>query len=108
MIIVGPDWSRCKHDFVIMDLQGKIIERGAIAHNANALEELAARIECQVNSGQEIDVGHIAVKDEELERLREQARIEWNGTLSGVVKVLVRVDLAAVMREGKPHMSSCT
>ena len=38
MIIVGLDWSRCKHDFVIMNFQGKIIQRGTIAHNANALE----------------------------------------------------------------------
>jgi len=42
MIIVGLDWSRSKHDFVIMNPQGKVIERGAVAHNANALEELAA------------------------------------------------------------------
>ncbi len=37
MIIVGLDWSRYKHDFVIMDMQGKIVERGAIAHNAKVL-----------------------------------------------------------------------
>ena len=57
MIIVGLDWSRSKHDFVIMDLQGKVIERGAVAHNANALEELAARIERQSNSDKEVRVG---------------------------------------------------
>jgi hypothetical protein len=35
--------------------------------------------------GEEIDVGHIVVKGEELERLREPADVEWNGTLSGLV-----------------------
>jgi len=45
MIIVGLDWSRCKHDFVIMNLQGETIERGTTAHNTNALEELAAKIQ---------------------------------------------------------------
>jgi len=50
MIIVGLDWSRCKHDFVMMNLQGEILERGTIAHNTNALEELATRIEHRVDS----------------------------------------------------------
>jgi len=50
MIIVGLDWSRSKHDFVIMDLQGKVIERGTIAHKTNALEELATRIEHHVDA----------------------------------------------------------
>ena len=35
MIVVGLDWSRCKHDSVIMNLQGEILERGTIAHNTN-------------------------------------------------------------------------
>lgn len=57
MIIVGLDWSRSKHDFVIMDLQGKVIERGAVAHNANALEELAASVERHVSSVEQVHVG---------------------------------------------------
>lgn len=57
MIIVGLDWSRCKHDFVIMNLQGQILERGTIAHNANALAELAARIEQRVDSPKQVRVG---------------------------------------------------
>lgn len=57
MIVVGLDWSRCKHDFVIMDLQGEIVERGTIAHNTNALEELAARIDRQVDSAEQVRVG---------------------------------------------------
>jgi hypothetical protein len=35
--------------------------------------------------GEEIDVGHIVVKVEVLERLREPADAEWNGTLSGLI-----------------------
>ena len=50
MIIVGLDWSRCKHDSVIMNLQGQILERGTIAHNANALAELATRIKQRLDS----------------------------------------------------------
>ncbi len=57
MIIVGLDWSRSKHDFLIMDMQGKVIERGAVAHNANALEELAASVERHVSSVKQVHVG---------------------------------------------------
>jgi len=57
MIIVGLDWSRSKHDFVIMDLQGKVIERGAVAHNADALEELADSVERHVSSVEQVHVG---------------------------------------------------
>ena len=57
MIIVGLDWSRYKHDFVIMDMQGKIVERGAIAHNANALEGLADGIDRHVNCAAQVHVG---------------------------------------------------
>ena len=54
MIIVGLDWSRSKHDFVVMDPLGKVIERGAVKHNANALEELAAGIERHVSSVKQV------------------------------------------------------
>ena len=57
MIIVGLDWSRCKHDFVIMNLQGEILERGTIAHNTSDLEELATRIEHRVDSTKQVRVG---------------------------------------------------
>ncbi len=57
MIIIGLDWSRSKHDFVIMDPQGKVIEQGAVAHNANALEELAASIERHVSGVEQVYVG---------------------------------------------------
>jgi len=57
MIIVGLDWSRSKHDFVIIDLQGKVIERGAVAHNAHALEEPAAMVEHHVSSVEQVHVG---------------------------------------------------
>ncbi|NIP26212.1 MAG: hypothetical protein GWN67_27510 [Phycisphaerae bacterium] len=35
--------------------------------------------------GEEIDVGNIVVKGEELKQLREPADAEWNGTLSGLL-----------------------
>jgi len=57
MIVVGLDWSRCKHDFVLMNLHGDILERGTIAHNINKLEELAARIEQHVDSANQVRVG---------------------------------------------------
>ena len=57
MIIVGLDWSRYKHDFVLMNLQGDILERGAIAHNMNKLEELASMIEQHVDSANQVRVG---------------------------------------------------
>jgi hypothetical protein len=57
MIVVGLDWSRYKHDFVLMNLQGDILERGTIAHNMNTLEELAARIEQHVDSACQVRVG---------------------------------------------------
>jgi transposase len=57
MIVVGLDWSRCKHDFVLMNLHGDILERGTIAHNTNTLEELAARIEQYVESANQVCVG---------------------------------------------------
>ncbi len=56
MIVVGLDWSRYKHDFVLMNLQGDILERGTIAHNMNKLEELASRIEQHVDSANQVRV----------------------------------------------------
>jgi transposase len=40
-----------------MDPQGKVIEQGAVAHNANALEELAASIERHVSGVEQVYVG---------------------------------------------------
>jgi len=57
MIIIGLDWSRYKHDFAIMDAQGNVVQRGTVAHNTEALEELAATIQHQVNSVEEVRVG---------------------------------------------------
>jgi len=51
------DWSRSKHDFVLMDPQGKVIERDAVAHNANALEGLAASVERHVSGVEQVHVG---------------------------------------------------
>jgi len=57
MIIVGLDWSRYKHDFVLMNLQGDILDRGTIAHNMNKLEDLASRIKQHVDSANQVRVG---------------------------------------------------
>ena len=57
MLIVGLDWSRGKHDYLLMTTKGDIIEQGAIPHSAEGLQELAARIEEQAHSPQEVRVG---------------------------------------------------
>ena len=57
MIIVGLDWSRYKHDFAIMDAQGNVVQRGTVAHNTEALEELAATIQHEVRSIEEVRIG---------------------------------------------------
>lgn len=57
MIIIGLDWSRYKHDFAIMRSDGTVLQRGTTAHNTEALEELAATIQQQVNSAEEVLVG---------------------------------------------------
>ena len=42
MIFIGLDWPRHKHDFVLMNLQGDILDRGTIANYMNTLEEVTA------------------------------------------------------------------
>jgi len=44
MIFVGCDWSRSKHDVLIMNEQGEIIRQTAIAHCAEGLTDLAQQI----------------------------------------------------------------
>jgi transposase len=56
MIVVGLDWSRCKHDFVIMNPQGEIVDRGTVAHTTNALEDLAIKIERRTDSAEQVHV----------------------------------------------------
>jgi len=57
MIIVGIDWGRCKHDYLLMAPTGEILQRGRITHNAAGLQELAARIELHAGSDDNIRVG---------------------------------------------------
>ena len=45
MIIVGIDWARGKHGYLLMAPTGQILQRGRIPHNATGLQELAARID---------------------------------------------------------------
>ena len=57
MIIVGLDWARCKHDYLLMTPTGEILQRGRIPHNATGLQELAARIEHHAGCDHNIRVG---------------------------------------------------
>ena len=57
MIIVGIDWARCKHDYLLMAPTGQILQRGRIPHNAAGLQELAARIEHHAGCDRNIRVG---------------------------------------------------
>ncbi len=44
MLIVAIDWSQSKHDVVLMEPQGKLLERLCVSHDAPGLEHLARRI----------------------------------------------------------------
>jgi transposase len=57
MIIVGLDWGRNNHEYVLMATNGDILQRGSVAHNADGLDELAGRIDVHVRSPQEVRVG---------------------------------------------------
>ena len=45
MVIVGIDWARYKHDYLIMKPTGEILLQGSIPHNADGLQKLAEAIE---------------------------------------------------------------
>jgi len=40
MLIVGLDWSRCKHDVVLMTGDGRVVHRGSVTHDAAGLDAL--------------------------------------------------------------------
>jgi len=44
MIIVGIDWARSKHDLVLMNTSGDVVERMQITHDAGGLEQIAAAV----------------------------------------------------------------
>lgn len=44
MLIVGLDWSRCKHDMVLMTGDGRVAHRGSIPHDAAGLDALRQHI----------------------------------------------------------------
>ena len=56
MIIVGIDWARCKHDYLLMAPTGEILQCGRIPHNAAGLQELATRIKPHAGSDRNIRV----------------------------------------------------
>ena len=57
MIIIGLDWARSKHDYLLMAPTGEILQRGRIPHNSTGLQELAARIEQYVGPDRDVRVG---------------------------------------------------
>ncbi len=57
MIIIGLDWARSKHDYLLMAPTGEILQRGRIPHNTTGLQELAARIDRYVGSARDVRVG---------------------------------------------------
>jgi transposase len=44
MIIVGIDWARSKHDLVLMDASGQVIQHLQIPHDAEGIQQIAATI----------------------------------------------------------------
>lgn len=44
MIIIGLDWSRFKHDVVVMDAEGKVLKRCTFSHNGEGFEQLGQMI----------------------------------------------------------------
>lgn len=44
MIIVGIDWARCKHDLVLMNEQGNILQRMQVTHDAQGMQQIANAI----------------------------------------------------------------
>jgi transposase len=44
MLFIGLDWARDKHDFLAMDAQGSVLTKGIVAHDAQALDDLANAI----------------------------------------------------------------
>lgn len=57
MIFIGLDWSRSKHDFLVLDTEGRVNERGTIAHDASALDEFGSRIATLENDPGAVHVG---------------------------------------------------
>jgi transposase len=56
MVIVGIDWARYKHDYLIMAPTGEILQRGTITHNADGLQNLADAIECHAPDNHDVQV----------------------------------------------------
>ena len=41
MIILGIDWARSKHDLVLMDASGQVIQRMQVSHDAEGMQQIA-------------------------------------------------------------------
>ena len=44
MIIVGIDWARSKHDLVLMQEDGQVVQRLQVTHDAAGMQRVAAAI----------------------------------------------------------------
>lgn len=44
MIFIGLDWSRTKHDFLALDAEGTVLQKGIVPHDATALDEFGESI----------------------------------------------------------------
>lgn len=44
MIFIGLDWSRSKHDFTALDIEGRVLLKRIVPHDAQALADLASTI----------------------------------------------------------------
>jgi len=56
MLIVGIDWSRSKHDAVLMDSDGQVLEQLVVRHSLEGLEALAQAIARREGSPAEVRV----------------------------------------------------
>lgn len=57
MLVIGCDWARSKHDFVLMTADGGIIESRSVAHDPEALDELAQLVAQHEPIPAEVHVG---------------------------------------------------
>jgi len=57
MIFVGCDWSRHKHDLLVMDAKGSTLLEFTIPHGAQALDDLAQQIATLETDASQVHVG---------------------------------------------------
>jgi hypothetical protein len=60
MLIVGIDWSKCKHDVALMEPDGSVLQYLVVKHTLEGLETLARAIGCH-----ESDPGDVRIAIEQ-------------------------------------------